>query len=171
MLMALAISYFQVHSQHTTLPPIKSLNCQIKPSLKTPTKRRRQEQSAKFDEILKDFFYYIATFDYQNYGISILDGKIIVKPDHRQMYIENPFEHGHNITSGITKSELPGLITAAENAYVTLENVPEASLVDLLTPVNGSSGQNANRSSRIRSFKVGKRYNVGIKVDNFLREE
>ncbi len=64
-------------------------------------------------ELLRQFFHFLLTIEYNTKGISILNAKIISKPDYSALYIENPIEQDLNICKNVAGSEVSKLLMAA----------------------------------------------------------
>lgn len=107
----------------------------------------------KFEVLLMEFFEFIASFEYRNYGYSVLNAKIVVKPEHKPVYIENPFERDHNCAKNITVNELEKLMRSAEHSYNLLntncnDNFRNVSLADLIEPFSANYNNFVSRRNR-----------------------
>lgn len=160
-LMMMIINFFQTRNRSSvTLPPMNSLN-----SMPTEESTNVIEEDTSFVNILREFFEYLEEFDYANYGMSILQGKIVVKPHHDVLYIENPTEPDLNVCKNVSKNELIRLITSVRASLTIIDGKRDFSLSDLCTPFT------KNTSSSFISFHNKNRGSKGIKVNDYLIDD
>jgi poly(A) RNA polymerase, mitochondrial len=75
--------------------------------------------------LLLQFFEFYSKFDFQEYGISLLEGKPINKPEYAAMWISNPLEPLLNISKNVSFEELEKFKIETRNAAWSLESTIE----------------------------------------------
>lgn len=159
-LLLMVINFFQTrHGNAFILPPMKELN-------ESQKGKGVFVENTPFIDILREFFEYLADFEYPHYGMSILQGKTIVKPHHDYFYIENPLEPDLNVCKNVSKTEVLRLVTCASNSLqIMSESNRSFRLIDLCSPFT------KNTSHPFVTFHNKNRGSRGIKLDDYLIDD
>lgn len=150
MMTTMIISFLQTHESGPLLPAIRDLNSKIDPF---------HAPQVTTLALLQNLFEFLATFNYQIHGISVLNSKIMVKSTHSSLYIENPCDTEHNISRNITLEELRHFVKSAEITAKALSEQPDSieSVLEKCVPSGKTNNQGGktkvtNRNVNIKSF-------------------
>lgn len=135
MMTIMIISFLQTYREGPLLPPIKHLG--------TKSEQLTDKPVVSSSVLLEELFKFLASFDYQRYGMSILNSKIMAKSTHSPLYIENPCDVEHNISRNITLGELRKFIDMAKKAADIISQRPD-SIDSLLHQCGEISKSNEN---------------------------
>uniref|UniRef100_A0A336N5X3 CSON007153 protein n=1 Tax=Culicoides sonorensis TaxID=179676 RepID=A0A336N5X3_CULSO len=80
------------------------------------------KNTSSIDELLREFFEFYSSFDFNNRGISLNEAKSILKPDHSAMYIVNPLEPLLNVSKNLSLEETERFRIEVRNAAWILES-------------------------------------------------
>ncbi|CAG9802006.1 unnamed protein product [Chironomus riparius] len=80
------------------------------------------ENTESLHHLLLQFFEFYSTFNFQQNGISLIEGRPIVKPDHSAIWITNPLEPLLNVSKNVSYEELEKLKLETRNAAWILES-------------------------------------------------
>jgi len=107
-----------------------------------------------FIELLREFFNFLLSFEYNSKGISILNAKTVSKPDYSAIYIENPIELDLNICKNVISSELEKLLVAAHFSLdmMSSDDFVLANILDNSLPLK--------KASRVKTFEVKDLFNA-----------
>ena len=141
MLTAMIINFLQTYEHGPLLPAIKNLN--KRPMSRTPG----SELSTR--ELLEKFFEFLATFDFQGHGMSILNSKYIVKSTHSPIYVENPCDIEHNICRNVTLDDLGRLRKAAQRTVQVMTSREQASIDSVLEAVDAVCASSKGARSNV----------------------
>lgn len=119
-----------------------------------------EDEDISFVTIVREFFEFISSFDYESKGISILNGRTILKPSHSPIHIENPLEPDLNVCVNVQQSEVRRLVTAANTSLAIMVDSSLFTLSDLCK---------ATTKPTVTSFN-GKHIR-GVKVYEFLTDK
>ncbi len=169
MVLSLVIGFFQSSNHQSCsrkpLPALKSLNSmkyENESNLKKSPQKNDENIQDDFEVVLKDFFYYLSTYEWKDYGISISTGKDMVKPGHSPLFIENPLQAELNVAKNVSMHELKRLVNAAQSSYMILETGEWKTLADLLIPEIGQETK-IKPSKGFGQMKIGR-----IRVDSYM---
>jgi hypothetical protein len=123
MLMLMIIHFFQTRAGFR-LPPMNNLRAHIP----------HQDEDKSFVSILREFLEFISSYNYGKYAMSVLNGRMILKPSHTAIHIENPLEPDLNVSVNVDLSEVKRLVTAANTSLAILMNSDPYTLSDLCKP-------------------------------------
>lgn len=151
MLMLMVIHFFQTRSGFR-LPSINELDA--KRSVVAAA-----NEDMTFLTILREFFEFISSFDFDNRGMSVLSGRSILKPSHSAIYIENPMEPDLNVTINVQSSEVRRLVRAANTSLAIMVDSQSFALSDLCKPTTQPTVTSFNTKGQ-----------KGVKVYEFLTE-
>jgi hypothetical protein len=158
-LLLMVINFFQTRGKDVfNLPPMNQLDRGL-------TFESKQDANASFINNLQEFLEFIADFEYPHYGMSILQGKIVVKPHHDYVYIENPLEPDLNVSKNVSKTEVLRLVKCARNSLEIITSKKFFSLYDLCIPFT------KNTSSAFVTFHNKNRGSRGIRLDDYLIDD
>jgi hypothetical protein len=90
------------------------------------------KDSSSFYSLLREFFHYIANFDFEHYGLNVMDGLVMRKPNYDAIYIENPLERHLNVCKNVSTYELSRLVKTCHVSYLNMKT--EVHLLSLLQP-------------------------------------
>ena len=148
MLMMMVVHFFQTRHGFQ-LPSINDL--------KTLRDRRNtnSNEDTSFAAVLREFFEFVSTFDYENKAMSLLAGKSILKPTHAPIYIENPTEPELNICVNVKQPEVRRLVMAANTSLALMLGPQSYSLADLCRPTTTTTMTSfANNSKGVKGIKI-----------------
>lgn len=130
--MLMVIHYLQIRQPDPVLPPISHLDIiKLQPSFFTDEFIGNKNSWTKFDEtsspvtLLTEFFRHISAFNYDQYGINVVDGMVVQKPFDDPIYIENPLQRDLNVSRNVSKTEMFKLIYTARLSYMSLKKGDE----------------------------------------------
>lgn len=78
--------------------------------------------------LLREFFEFYSKFNFHENGISIIEGKSMIKVDYSAMWITNPLEPELNVSKNVSYEELERLKFEAKNASWIMETTERAKL-------------------------------------------
>lgn len=78
--------------------------------------------TTSIDELLVQFYEFYSSFDFSKRGISLNEGKSILKPDHSAMYIVNPLEAQWNVSKNVSHEETERFRIEVRNSAWILES-------------------------------------------------
>ena len=139
MLTVMIVNFLQTYEHGPLLPAIKNLN-------KRPMSRRSELRTR---ELLEKFFEFLATFDFQGHGMSILNSKCIVKSTHSPIYVENPCDIEHNICRNVTLDDLGKLRKAAQRTVQVMTSGEEVSINSVLEAVDAVCASSKGAKSNV----------------------
>lgn len=151
MLMLMVVHFFQTR-QGFRLPAMNDL----KAAASQPV---QEDEDVSFVTIVREFFEFISSFDYEHRAISILTGRSILKPSHSAIHIENPLEPDLNVSVNVQQSEVKRLVTAANTSLAIMVDSRLYTLSDLCKPTTKPTVTSFNAKNQ-----------KGIKVYEFLTE-
>lgn len=113
MMLCMLIGFMQLRKP-CLLPPINSI---------TPGMKKECNNSESHENLLREFFQFIHDFKWKENGISILNGQIIPNPLPKTaaMYIENPYETGHNICKNIRQDRVEDLVNCVRDSLKLMQ--------------------------------------------------
>lgn len=82
----------------------------------------KTENTESLHHLLLQFFEFYSSFNFQQSGISLREGRSITKPDHSAIWITNPLEPLLNVSKNISHEELEKLKLETRNAAWILES-------------------------------------------------
>jgi poly(A) RNA polymerase len=163
MLMLMVINFFQTRHGNGAifnLPPVTNLE-----KLSKVNKKEDTGEDKSFLSILREFLEFVEEFDYSRYGMSILNGRVVVKSHHDFLYIENPLEPDLNVCKNVSKTEVLRVIASARSSLTIMDGSRNFNLGDICLP------STKNTSSAFVNFNNKNRGSKGIKVNDFWEEE
>lgn len=86
----------------------------------------KSENTESLHHLLLHFFEFYSSFNFQQYGISLIEGRSITKPDHSAIWITNPLEPFLNVSKNVSHEELEKLRLETRNAAWVLESTIES---------------------------------------------
>jgi poly(A) RNA polymerase len=82
----------------------------------------KTENIESLHHLLLQFYEFYSTFNFQQNGISLIEGRPITKPDHSAIWITNPLEPLLNVSKNVSHEELEKLKLETRNAAWILES-------------------------------------------------
>lgn len=82
----------------------------------------KTENTDSLHHLLLQFYEFYSTFNFQQNGISLIEGRSITKPDHSAIWITNPLEPLLNVSKNVSYEELEKLKLETRNAAWVLES-------------------------------------------------
>ncbi|XP_064597905.1 poly(A) RNA polymerase, mitochondrial-like [Liolophura sinensis] len=153
MLTALVVFFLQSHPQ-PVIPKLRTLYHPVNPHddfsapfMSDYTKVPKTKNTDDLGELLKGFFAFYSSFDFQSRGMSVIEGTTFSKPDFSPVYLENPLDVNLNVCKNINIPEFERLKKAFETALWNLETNGEKKqrawgLMSILLPNgNGNNGK------------------------------
>ena len=101
-----------------------SINCTFLRNLNQLKFKTKNNDSLQ--TLLLQFFEFCSSFDFQQNGISMIEGRSIPKPDHSAIWITNPLEPSLNVSKNVSHEELEKFHFEAKNAAWVLETFERA---------------------------------------------
>lgn len=101
-----------------------NINCTFLRDLNKLTFSSDNQES--LHHLLLHFFEFYSTFNFQQHGISLIEGRPITKPDHSAIWITNPLEPLLNVSKNVSFEELDKLKLETRNAAWILESTIES---------------------------------------------
>lgn len=122
----LAIFHLQ---QCGLLPSLRDL--EDKKRLKTWQKSRLSDEKGEtFEDILRSFFEYYASFNFKSKGIAPFSGQTLEKPEYTAMFVQNPLDRQLNASRNVGLSDLKKLQGRMAEALSLIDNAPRKITVE-----------------------------------------
>uniref|UniRef100_A0A1E1XSC7 Putative polya rna polymerase mitochondrial-like protein n=1 Tax=Amblyomma sculptum TaxID=1581419 RepID=A0A1E1XSC7_AMBSC len=108
--------------------------CGLLPSLRDLEEKKRLKAWQKsrlldgkdeaFEDVLRSFYEFYASFNFKSKGIAPYSGQILEKPEYTAMYIQNPLDRQLNASRNVGLSDLKKLQTRMADALTLIDNAP-----------------------------------------------
>lgn len=107
-----------------------NINCTFLRDLNKLDFQSNLENTDLLGYLLIQFFEFYSQFDFNNRGISLNEGRSILKPDHSAMYIVNPLEPHLNVSKNLSFEETERFKLEVRNAAWILESTYDKAKID-----------------------------------------